>query len=221
MFDPFASEMRAIAAHSVYAPALALLCGAISSAGPCAASRFVAVASLSANRSGRGAFALAGTYIAGVAAVYMCFGASASLLGRIAALSHAIYFVVAAALGAGGVATLWRQAARSPHECERAGSGASLGAAFMLGVSGAFVVSPCCTPLLSGILAYTSQAGDPAYGALMLAVFAVGHCAPVLAAGFGASLTGASLKRYAASEAAAVVSGALMLALAGYYAVLA
>ncbi|MGZ3499202.1 MAG: cytochrome c biogenesis CcdA family protein [Vulcanimicrobiaceae bacterium] len=221
MFDPVAIGMRAIAAHAAVAPAFVLLCGLASSLGPCVASRFVAVAGLAANLDRRSALGTAVAFVAGLTAAYTCFGVAFSLLGRLASLSHAIYWCVAAALCVGGVATIWREKPACSHAGERRGVSPSLGGAFLLGAACAFVVSPCCTPLLVGILAYTSEAGDPLYGALLLGLFAVGHAAPVIAAGLGASAAGSFLKRYAMTQAAAVVAGALMLALAGYYAVLA
>jgi cytochrome c-type biogenesis protein len=97
----------------------------------------------------------------------------------------------------------------------------SAGASFFLGASFALVVSPCCTPVVLGIVAYTSAAGSAVYGGALLACFAFGHALPLFAAACGARVIGSALQRHAVREAAGVLSAALMLALAAYYGILA
>jgi cytochrome c-type biogenesis protein len=200
---------------------LVLLAGLASSVGPCVAPRFIAVAALAANRPRREALGISLVFILGLASAYVGFGVVAALVGRLVAISHAIYAVVGTGMLLGGLISLWR----SPSDClhySRASAGApSFGATFLLGSSFALVVSPCCTPLLVGILAYTSGLGDPGYGAFLLGAFALGHSAPVLLAGAGASGVCSALRRPALRQAANVVNAALMVALAGYYAVIA
>ncbi|MDQ2871523.1 MAG: cytochrome c biogenesis protein CcdA [Candidatus Eremiobacteraeota bacterium] len=212
--------MQAIATRSAAAPALVALAGLLTSVGPCVAPRFIAVAGLSAGRGPAAATAIACAFVAGLAAAYSAFGAISSLLGRFAVLSHAMYWAIAGALLVGGCASLWKGAPECGHASAPKGA-SSFGGAFLLGASFAFVVSPCCTPLLLAILAYSNAMGDPAYGSLLLASLALGHAAPVLAVGLGASATGTFVERLALKQGTAVVSAALMLALAGYYLVLA
>jgi cytochrome c biogenesis protein CcdA len=96
-----------------------------------------------------------------------------------------------------------------------------MGGAMLLGASFALVVSPCCTPLVAGIVAYTSASGSAAYGSLLLVSFALGHALPIIPVAFGVNRAARLLQRHAVRQAASVVSATLMLALSAYYAVLA
>jgi cytochrome c biogenesis protein CcdA len=219
MFDPLAAAMHAVATRSVEAPVLIMLTGLLSSVGPCVAPRFVAVAGLAAKRSRRDALALALAFIGGIAIAFMSFGVAASLLGRMMSISHVIYGGLTVALFVVGLLALWREPMCS-HRSGRERT-TSLGGALLLGAFSAFVVSPCCTPVLVAILAYTSAVGDPVYGALLLGAFSIGHAAPLLIAGFGISAAGSTIRRSGVAQAAGVVGATLTMALAGYYAVLA
>ncbi|MFN2529636.1 MAG: cytochrome c biogenesis protein CcdA, partial [Candidatus Baltobacteraceae bacterium] len=86
-----------------------------------------------------------------------------------------------------------------------------------MGGSFAFVISPCCTPLVVAILAYCSQIHNAFYAAGLLSVFALGHALPIVALASGAGLISRVLQRLNLEEALQVVGGALMLALCGYY----
>ena len=81
----------------------------------------------------------------------------------------------------------------SSKESERG----SLFRTFLLGGSSALVASPCATPVLTSILAYVSNASNPAFGALLLFGYTLGYSTPLLVvAGTGgqalAKLRGAS-----------------------------
>lgn len=220
MFDPVAQGLAAVSTRSVYAAPLVFLAGAVSSIGPCVAPRFIALAGLSAGKTRRQTVSLALSFVAGLTATYAAFGAVSSLLGRAAELSTYTYIAVAIALAAGGCVTLWRGQNECVHLHGHA-AGGSLGGALLLGASFALVVSPCCTPLVFGILAYTSVGAGAGYGSALLACFALGHALPVLATAFGTQSMTGFLQRYAVRQAAGVVGATLMLGLAGYYAVLA
>lgn len=55
--------------------------------------------------------------------------------------------------------------------------------AFFLGILGGIFDSPCSTPALAVILTYTSQQGNILLGAILMAVYSLGHCAIILIAG--------------------------------------
>lgn len=158
--------------------------------------------------------------ICGLVAAYACFGAVASLLAPILQYSSAVYLVLAVALAIVGVRTLWRG---PQHRCAhgKTPENAGMGASFLLGASFAIVVSPCCTPLMAAILTYTSASGDPLYGSILLASFALGHAMPLAAVSAFAHKVTAAFSRMNLNDAAATVAAVLTLALAAYYAVLA
>lgn len=115
---------------------------------------------------------------------------------------------------------LWRDECacdRAPTET----AGASAGGALLLGACFALVLSPCCTPVVLAILAYTSASGSAMYGSALLACYALGHAMPLVAVAFGMQNVSAYLQRHFVQQAAAVVGGTLMLAVAGLYASLA
>jgi cytochrome c biogenesis protein CcdA len=218
VFDPFSQSLAAVSSRSVSAASLVFLAGAASSLGPCVAPRLVAAAGLASGR--RNAAALVLAFVAGLMAAYAAFGAVTSLLGRAAHWSAYTYGIVALALAGGGAVTLWRgdRACGRHRDTDRA---TSMGGAMLLGASFALVVSPCCTPLVAGIVAYTSASGSAAYGSLLLVSFALGHALPIIPVAFGVNRAARLLQRHAVRQAASVVSATLMLALSAYYAVLA
>lgn len=194
--------------------------GAVTSIGPCVGPRFIAVAGLASGKSRKNALMLVGAFVAGLALAYAAFGAVSSLLGRATQLSTCTYILVAVGLAAGGCVTLWREE-RCCHALGHTGAGAGPGGAFLLGASFALVLSPCCTPVVIGILTYTSAIGNAVYGSALLLCYALGHALPIVAVAFGMRGVTGVLERHTMRQAASVVSGTLMLALAAFYGILA
>jgi cytochrome c-type biogenesis protein len=161
----------------------------------------------------------AGAFTGGLACAFAVFGAAGAMLMSAVKLSTGVYVLLAAALATGGVATLLKADACSGHR-SRNDTGA-LSAGFLMGASSAFVVSPCCTPVLLAIAAYSAASGSSLSGAMLCAVYAAGHGLPLIFAALGAGSIGALLERFTVQRAAATVSGGIMLALAGYYGVIA
>lgn len=207
--------------HEFLIPPLPLLfiAGLASSAGPCVAPRFIAVAALCA-KQGRAAAVLSGAaFIGGLICAFAVFGAAGSFAMSAIKLSTGIYLVLAVALFAGGMATLCApDACGSLHPCS---GRVRWSAPFLLGSSSALIVSPCCTPLLLAIAAYSSAADAPIAGAVLCAVYGAGHALPLMAAALSAGSIGSIFERLLLRRAASAVSGGIMLALAGYYGVLA
>jgi cytochrome c-type biogenesis protein len=88
-------------------------------------------------------------------------------------------------------------------------------------MSFAFVTSPCCTPIVVVLGSLAATASSPLFGAGLIAAYAAGHALPLAAAGFGWERIAARLDVRRLQAALQTVGGALMLALAGYYGVLA
>lgn len=220
MSDPISQTLAAVSTRSGYAPALVFSAGLVSSIGPCVAPRFIAAAGMTAGKSRSQSLISVFAFVTGLIVTYALFGALSSLLTKAVQLSAVTYLLVSLALGVGGTLKLWqgeRECGHSRAHGEKVGTGA----AFLLGTSFALVVSPCCTPLVLGIVTIASAGGNALYGTALLACFALGHTVPVLAAGIGMNGVTALLQRYAIRQVASVVSAALMIGLAGYYALLA
>lgn len=215
MYDPISASLHAVGVQSKYAFAFVFAAGAATSIGPCVAPRFLAAAGFAAGEEG--ATVRVGSMIAGLMAAYAAFGSLAPIAGHLVRFSGVTYAILALALAASGLNALFR-AERHVH-AGRSSVRNSCGAAFLLGMSFALTVSPCCTPLVFGILAYTSAAGSPLYGSVLLACFALGHALPLVALATGVRRVRLCLNGETRT-AGAVVSGTLMLALSAYYAVI-
>jgi cytochrome c biogenesis protein CcdA len=195
--------------------AVAALGGAATSLGPCVAPRYLALAALIGGR--RSLFPTA-AFTAGIVVAYVVLGTAAGLLGAIVARTTAIDLALAATLIAAGIVTIVRE----PHACAGEAHAVSpAGGAFALGAGSALVISPCCTPLLAAFAGLGTFQRDPLGASAYLAAFALGHAAPLALAGLLGSAPARSLRGLAASGAPAIVSGTLMIALGGWYGVLA
>jgi cytochrome c biogenesis protein CcdA len=221
VFDIVAGALRASSSHTIWAFPVVLSAGACSSIGPCVAPRFIAVASFAAGRQRRAGAIAVVAFVAGLVVAYACFGAIGTLVGQTLRFSTFIYGVLATALALSGARLLWHEEAERCVHGKGGRNSAGTGAVFLLGASFALVVSPCCTPLVLGIIAYSSAMGDPLYGSALLATFALGHALPVLFVGAGAQRIAALLSNANLKHAASTAAATLMLALAAYYVVLA
>jgi cytochrome c biogenesis protein CcdA len=222
VIDVLGEALRATASRSAFAYPLVFAAGVLTSAGPCVAPRYVALAAL-ANASTR-PWRVVGAFIAGLAGTYVVLGLAVTSLGTLWATSRMTYAALAAAMVVSGVVVLFREphavcAARCGDEAASARAG--LGGTFLLGGSSALVVSPCCTPVLAGIAGLTASSGRVADGVLLSAAFACGHAVPLAAAGSLGTRFSSLLSRLGGSHAVATVSGSLMLALGVYYGALA
>jgi cytochrome c-type biogenesis protein len=217
MIDPIASAIAAAALQSPWAPASAFAAGVATSVGPCVAPRFVAVAAL-ASSPGVARWKAVSAFAAGLCASYVALGVAAGFAARIAAISAHVYALLALALLAFGLKTLWSEAPTCLHGDPKP---RSLGGACLLGMSFALVASPCCTPVIVVLGSLAASGPSPAFGALLIGSYSAGHALPLVGAGFGWQWLGTRLDVRAWRPAMQTVGGALLLALAGYYGVLA
>lgn len=214
MPDPLAAAVRAVLLGTSGAPVLVFAAGVVSSFGPCALTRVVAVAGISSELPRGKRYWPGVSFTAGLAITYAGFGAIAGLLSAAAHFTHALYAALAAGCLLAAATTLLREP--GAHRCSPAVKG-SIGGAFLFGAAFAFVVSPCCTPVLTAVLAYGAQSGNTRNACLLLAAFALGHAAPVFAAAVLAQRVREMAARIAASDAIRVVTGGLLLSMSAYY----
>ena len=223
MTDAVSAGLHAVATRSPLAYPFVFAAGMVTSIGPCAAPRYVALAAL-VNASRRPARVIA-AFVAGLVGAYVVLGAAAGALGALWSASRFVYAALAFMLAVAGVTTLLRDGgashAHASVHANGAGGRVSLGGTLLLGASSAFVVSPCCTPVVAGIAGLTTASGHAGEGVALLAAFACGHVLPIVSAGAVGTRAACALRHVVASHASAVVAGTLMLALAAYYGVLA
>jgi thioredoxin:protein disulfide reductase len=223
VIDAVSAGLHAIATRSPLAYPLVFVAGAVTSVGPCAAPRYVALAALvNATRSPARVMT---AFVAGLVAAYVLLGFAAGALGALWTVSRFVYAALAVTLATAGLVTLLRGGggshAHGNVHAPATGARSSLGGTFLLGASSAFVVSPCCTPVVAGIAGLTTASGHTGEGVALLAAFAGGHALPIVSAGAVGTRVAHALRHLAASHASAIVAGTLMLALAAYYGVLA
>jgi cytochrome c-type biogenesis protein len=206
--------------HSAWSIPAAMLAGVATSFGPCVAPRFVAIMGFADGSSAAQRWKRLIAFTFGLCACYVAIGCIASLLGRMTAWSGFIYWGIAGALAVVGLRTIFSDE-RPACTHEQSKRRVSVGAAFLIGCSLGLVVSPCCTPVIAALAGLSAAAGDPLFGAAVLGSFAFGHALPILIVGAGFERCRQAISRFTMPSAVTTVSGALMLALSGYYALLA
>ena len=228
MIDPLAASTFAVTSPSPAALGTLFIAGALTSAGPCVAPRYVALAAIAGGY--RHPIVPTLVFVAGLLGAFMALGFGAGLLGAMWSFSPLLYALLAAGLVVGGCVTLARAVAQPAGHAACAadcgGSSAaagqrSLGAVFMLGTASTLVVSPCCTPVIAGVIGASTAIGKPVLGIILLASFALGHVLPLFFAGSVSSMFAPALRWRLPAQAPRIISGVLMLALGAYYAVLA
>ena len=220
MIDPVATTIGAVQRGDLAQLPLVAIAGLVTSIGPCVAPRYLALASLLGGKRRR---LVVPAFVAGMLLAYALLGFGAGIIGLVAGHAATIDLILAWVLGLAGIVTLLRRpaCAHEAHDCDPMRGTRGAGSAFTLGATSALVVSPCCTPILAAVASMSAFGRDPMTRCVLLATFAVTHALPLFFAGGIGSLWQARARSWSASPASAVVSGTLMLALAGYYGVLA
>ena len=198
-------------------PLLLFGSGAVSSLGPCGASRLVATTGFATDRHRRRACIAIITFAMGGILTYAGLGTASAVFLFAGGISRFTYAIAAAAFAVVGFSTT----VRSDVSCGRFESGKSpisLSAVGLLGSLSTLIVSPCCLSVLA-FVAGTST--EPLRTAWLLSAFALGHEVPVLVAGASGAAVFHFLRRESFRQPLRVMRGALMLWIAGYYGLLA
>jgi cytochrome c biogenesis protein CcdA len=223
MIDPVSAAMSALQSHSPAAVGTLFVAGALTSVGPCVAPRYVAVTAIAG--ADRHPLVPTCAFISGLVAAFVMLGFAAGLLGSLWSSSHAMYLILAAGLIVGGGIALVRAAPSNEHACvrdaPRPAAPRSLAAIFLLGACSTLVISPCCTPIVTTIVATSTAIGQPLTGGILLLSYALGHALPLLFAGHFGGRLARIFPGHGSTQAVAIVGAVLMLALGCYYGVLA
>jgi cytochrome c-type biogenesis protein len=169
-----------------------------------------------------GAAARAAAFAAGLASTLAAAGAASAaagaaygtVLGAAAPLAAS-----AGALGAGLHLLGALPALEVPSELRLPSLDLDVGAlrlppaaqAYAAGAASALAASPCATPVLATLLAYSATSGDRATGAALLFAYALGYVAPLGAAAAGAGAARRALAARAAAGWVPAASGALLV----------
>jgi len=160
------------------------------------------------------------TFALGLSITFTILGAMASLLGRLFGDVGKLWYYLA-----GGVAIIMGLYLLGlikisfPKTVELKTKHKGVLGAFLLGLLFGMVSSPCATPVLAVILAFVATKAKIVYGISLLFVYAIGHCALIIAAGVSAGF----VENFAQSRGitnfsnfAKKVSG-LLIIFAGFY----
>lgn len=214
-FDPVSQLLSAIDGHGPQTYVWAFVAGAASSLGPCVLPRCLAAAGMS-NGSFRALMVRFAMLQSGLTTGYCMLGLGSAVVVGVVRHSAVFYAVLAIVLCISGAYVLLRERAHCGHA--QTYRELSSGAAFVSGASFAFVISPCCTPI---VIALASLSATPGYAASLMAAFAAGHGVPMLAAMMGAQTLRSRVHTDGVLRASSSISGTLLVALGAYYAVLA
>jgi cytochrome c-type biogenesis protein len=214
--DLAATAYGAVTSGSLWAVPAVTVVGVVAGVSPCVAPRSAVLAAVASSVSTGRFIVLAAAFTAGLAACYAALG----LLGtKFAAMLNSpyVYGALAVCLIATGVRFIILTTNGKPCVRHAVVPG---GASFAFGSVCAAAASPCCTPLILPLLAYAAQSGRPALAAALLGGFALGHAIPTIATALLVSRgSGLGLGRFAGITS--TVGGAVMIALGGYYGLLA
>jgi cytochrome c-type biogenesis protein len=198
--------------------AAAFAAGIVTSFGPCAAPRYIALAGVIGTTHGRRRRLRVLAFISGLYALSVAVAFSVSLLSAALRYSTLLYAAMAVVFAVCGVRVLVHPRSQCMHVHSR--GDASLSGAFLLGGSFAFVLSPCCAPVL-GAIPMLLATGSASSTLAVLGAFIAGHSLPLVATGGGSVFVERIERAFPLEAPASVTSGALMLAMSAYYAVLA
>ena len=213
--------VNAVASTSPASFGVVFAAGALTSAGPCVAPRYIAAAAISANA--RHPFLALGAYVLGLISAYAVIGSVAGSIAILFRASHLIDSFLSIALICGGfIALVFAVPARRCREHNHGFRAQdSIGGPFLVGAASALVISPCCTPAIAVIIAISDSIGRPYYGMILLIAFSLGHAAPLFIAGLANTRAQRWLVQLTTLQSPAIVSGSLMIALGCYYGVVA
>ena len=165
-------------------------------------------------------FALAMTFVLGLAITYVVIGATASFVGSVLGISKAgwMYIVAAVCLLVGlsmsGLITISFDTFIPAQSKWSKLSG--FAGALVLGMLFGLVASPCAMPILTLILALIAQKGQVAYGSMLMFTYAIGHGLPLIIIGTVAgALT--SLERFTTYSVLIQRIGGWLLIIVGLY----
>lgn len=165
---------------------MALVAGLISSFSPCVLSSIPLVIGYVGGYAGddkKRAFKYSLFFCFGLAATFTALGAASALLGRLMTGVGKWWYIILGlimllmAFQMLGIFNIMPQTCKVPNRRK------GLLGAFVLGILGGVLSSPCATPVLAAILAFVAGQGNIAFGVGLLAVYSIGHCVLLLIAG--------------------------------------
>ncbi len=182
-----------IGSNPLLAIAIAATVGLLTSIGPCTFLRAATLFGLVGERpQGRQGLGVAAWFVEGLIVAYVALGMLLTFVSGFKSAARVVYpvagvLLVLLGLNMARVLKLpswrgpqWVYALRSRLTEQRV-SGLN---AFVLGGTFAFMVCPCCLPVLLTVYAFTFASGQFVYGIALVTAFTVAHSLPLLLVGY-------------------------------------
>lgn len=160
--------------------------GLVSSFSPCTLSTISLVIGYvngASSNDKRKAFIYSLSFCIGLVVVFTMLGIASATLGWIMTGAGKWWYIVLSIIMLGIGLQLLGVININPMTCRVPNIGKGLTGAFIFGILGGFLASPCATPVLAAILAFVSGQGNILLGALLLISYSLGHCIVVMASG--------------------------------------
>ncbi|BCW99232.1 MAG: cytochrome c biogenesis protein [Armatimonadota bacterium] len=207
-----------IASGSIFAYALVVAAGVVTSIGPCNMAMvpvIVAFVGGSSDISRGRAVALSAAFALGAAVTFTLLGVAAAVVGGLFGPHKSLlYYIVSAVcilLGLSMLGAIRLQLPGFSAQGAAARVGRGIPGAFLLGMVVGLAGSQCGTPALAAILSVAMAQGKIAYGAALLFAYGLGRGVPIIVAGASAGAVVASPRLASASAALERVAGVVLI----------
>jgi len=187
--NSFLSNFNNIISNSVWiALVMSFVAGIVSSFSPCVLSSVpLIVGYMEGNKvkDKKVAFKYSLVFSLGIIFTFTLIGILSAVLGRFFSGAGRLWYIVLAAimilsgLQLLGVINL----GRSQNSCKVPSTRKGFFGAFVLGILGGALSSPCATPVLAAILTFVAGKANITLGIGMLLLYSLGHCALIILAG--------------------------------------
>lgn len=167
---------------------MSFVAGIVSSFSPCVLSSVpLIVGYMEGNKvkDKKVAFKYSLVFSLGIVATFTLIGVLSAVLGRFFSGAGRLWYIVLAAimilsgLQLLGVISL----GKSRNSCKISNTRKGFFGAFVLGILGGALSSPCATPVLAAILTFVAGKANITLGIGMLLLYSLGHCALIILAG--------------------------------------
>ncbi|HHW29521.1 MAG TPA: cytochrome c biogenesis protein CcdA [Syntrophomonadaceae bacterium] len=165
---------------------MALLAGLLSSFSPCILSTVPLIIGYVGGFAGddqKRALKYSLLFCFGLVLTFTTLGAASAILGRMMTGAGKWWYILLALIMAAAGLQLLGIVHFTPQSCRMPARREGLVGAFLLGIIGGVLSSPCATPVLAAILAFVAGEGNIYLGIGLLATYSIGHCLLLLIAG--------------------------------------
>jgi thiol:disulfide interchange protein DsbD len=168
----------------------------------------------------RKTFALAASYVLGMAIMYSSLGVAAALLGKVfgfASQSKWVYVTIAIILAGLSLSMFGLYDLRPPARLTQARGRPGLVGALLMGIIVGIVAAPCSGPVVLGLVSFAAHEGNPLVGFGLFLTLALGLGLPYLVLGAFTGMASAVPRSGPWTEMTKRVFGVLMMFAAVYF----